>query len=232
MGIETAIMGGAQILGGIMGGDAAGKAADAQAAAANRAADLQKQMFNQQQANMQPYMNGGYAANNQLLQLLGIGGDKNAANYGSQGGTFNMQNFAADPGYQFRLDQGLKSLDRTAAARGGLISGGALKAAQGYGQDMASQEYQNAFNRYQTSRSNILNPLMGVAEQGLGATQNVGQAAQNYAGQAGNDYMGAGNAQASGYIGQANAWKNALGGIVNNQQQNSLLTRLGYPGGP
>jgi hypothetical protein len=53
----------------------------------------------------------------------------------------------ADPGYQFRLSEGLKALDRQAAARGGLISGAALKASQIYGQDMASQEYGQAYGR-------------------------------------------------------------------------------------
>jgi len=70
-----------------------------------------------------------------------------------------MADFQADPGYAFRMTEGLKALDRQAAARGGLISGAALKASQGYGQDLASQEYMNAFNRFQTNRTNLLNPL-------------------------------------------------------------------------
>ena len=68
-------------------------------------------------------------------------------------GDFSMEKFQQDPGYAFRMSEGLKALDRTAAARGGLISGGALKAASRYGQDMASQEYQNAFNRYNQNRT-------------------------------------------------------------------------------
>ncbi len=75
-------------------------------------------------------------------------------------GDFTMEKFQQDPGYAFRMSEGLKALDRTAAARGGLISGSALKAASRYGQDMASQEYQNAFNRYNQNRtfnSNLFN---------------------------------------------------------------------------
>jgi len=68
-------------------------------------------------------------------------------------GDFTMEKFQQDPGYAFRMSEGLKALDRTAAARGGLISGGAMKAASRYGQDMASQEYQNAFNRYNQNRT-------------------------------------------------------------------------------
>lgn len=67
-------------------------------------------------------------------------------------GDFTMEKFQQDPGYAFRMSEGMKALERTAAARGGLISGGAMKAASRYGQDMASQEYQNAFNRYNQNR--------------------------------------------------------------------------------
>jgi hypothetical protein len=62
-------------------------------------------------------------------------------------------NFEADPGYGFRLSEGLKALERSAAARGGLMSGGAGKALQRYGQDLASQEYGNAFQRFQQDRA-------------------------------------------------------------------------------
>jgi hypothetical protein len=53
-----------------------------------------------------------------------------------------------DPGYGFRFAEGMKGLERSAAARGGLLSGATLKGITRYGQDMGSQEYQNAFNRY------------------------------------------------------------------------------------
>ena len=62
-------------------------------------------------------------------------------------------NFQADPGYGFRLSEGLKALERSAAARGGLMSGGTGKALQRYGQDLASQEYGNAFRRFQEERA-------------------------------------------------------------------------------
>ena len=62
-------------------------------------------------------------------------------------------NFQADPGYGFRLSEGMKALERSAAARGGLMSGGTGKALQRYGQDLASQEYGNAFQRFQQDRA-------------------------------------------------------------------------------
>jgi hypothetical protein len=113
------------------------------------------------------------------------------------------------------MSEGLKALDRTAASRGGMLSGAALRGATRYGQDMASQEYQNAYNRYQTNRAGILNPLQSLAGQGQTTANNLGQAGQNYATNAGNAYMNAGNAAASGYVGSANAWNQALGSATN-----------------
>ena len=66
---------------------------------------------------------------------------------------FGAGDFQADPGYAFRLSEGMKALDRTAASRGGLLSGATLKGAQRYGSDLASQEYGNAYNRFQANRA-------------------------------------------------------------------------------
>lgn len=69
---------------------------------------------------------------------------------------FNADMMKDDPGYQFRLDQGMRGVNNSAAAKGGLLSGAAIKAADQYNQDYASGEYQNAFGRYQTTRGNTL----------------------------------------------------------------------------
>ena len=139
---------------------------------------------------------------------------------------FGMDQFQADPGYAFRLAEGQKALDRQAAARGGLISGGALKAAQRYGQEMGSQEYTNAFNRYQTERNARLNPLQSLAGMAQTSTNQLGAAGQNYANAAG-EAIGAGaQARASGYMGTANAIAGGIGqytGYQQNQINNSLL---------
>jgi hypothetical protein len=123
---------------------------------------------------------------------------------------FGQAQFEQDPGYAFRLSEGQKALDRSAAQRGGLISGSALKAAQRYGQEMGSQEYTNAFNRYQTERQSQLNPLQSLAGVGQTTAQNLGGAGQSYAGAAGglasqnaanqgNAALAAGNIRASQY---------------------------------
>lgn len=149
-----------------------------------------------------------------------------AADYGKYARDFGMQDFQADPGYAFRMSEGLKSLDRQAAARGGLISGGALKAAQRYGQDLGSQEYQNAFNRYQVNRANQLTPLQSMAGMGQTTAAQLGNAGQNYATNAGNAYGAAAQAQASGYMGAANAIGQGVGQYLGYQSNNSLINAL------
>ena len=214
--ITAAVIGaGASLIGGMMSSSAASKAADAQVQAANSDIALQKAMFEKQVALQEPFRAAGLTAQNRLLDLLGLSGNTTAKGYGSMGEQFSQDKFVADPGYAFRLSEGQKALDASAAARGGLLSGNTLKGAIDYGQNAASQEYQNAFNRYQTERANILNPLQSLTGQSQTSANTLGSAAQNYANAAGEAGRYAGNAQASSYIGQANAWNQALGGASN-----------------
>lgn len=142
---------------------------------------------------------------------------------------FSVADFQADPGYDFRLAEGMRGIENSAAARGGLLSGAALKAAGQYNQNFASNEYQNAYNRFNTNQSNQFNRLASLAGVGQTATNATQQAGQNYANQAGSNLITAGNAaangaqRASGYLGQgigfatnqlANVWGN-YGGANN-----------------
>lgn len=136
---------------------------------------------------------------------------KASPEFGKYTRDFGMQDFEQDPGYAFRMSEGLKALDRQAAARGGLISGGALKASQRYGQDLASQEYMNAFNRYQTNRANQLQPLESLMGRSQTAAQLLGTAGQNYASGAGQALQNVGMAKGSAYVGGANTLLNAIG---------------------
>ena len=178
---------------------------------------FQKQIYEQQRADFAPYRESGTANLNQLNTLLGIGGNTGAADYGRfRTADFTPEMFKAgmDPGYAFRLNEGLKAVDRQAAARGGLISGNALKASQMYGQEAASQEYGNAFNRYQTIRGNTLSPFQTGAAAGQSAAAMQGQATANY-GSAGAQALGANNA-AYGAFGQgASGAYGAAGGAAN-----------------
>jgi len=230
---EIGIPAGASLIGGLMSSNASKSAANTQAAAADLAAQLQNDQFNKQVELQAPFREAGLTAQNKLLDYMGL--SPNAG--GKYARDFGMADYQADPGYGFRLGEGIKGLNATAAARGGLISGGALKAATAYGQEMGSQEYQNAFNRYQTNRSNQLNPLQSLMGAGQTATNTMGQAGQNYATNAGQAYMNAGDARASGYVGSANAWNQALGGANNAlnqygaQQAYNARTNAMYGGG-
>ena len=150
---------------------------------------------------------------------------------------FKMSDYQQDPGYGFRLSEGMKALERSAAARGGLLSGAMLKGISRYGQDYASNEFTNAFNRYMQQRGNQYNQLASMAGIGQTATAQLGAAGQNYANNAGANIMGgaanASNAltsgaaaRASGYVGGANAMIGGINNAVGSYQQNQLLNRL------
>jgi hypothetical protein len=227
---------GASIGSGVSGAAAAKDAAKVQAQATDRASqmqqdvasqqlDLQRRMYEEGVARQQPFLEAGQGALNQLIPLS------------SQYTQFGMDQFQQDPGYQFRLEEGMKALDRQAAARGGLISGSALKAAQRFGQGLASQEYQNAFNRYQAERAAQLQPLQSLAGVGQTTAQQIGAAGQQY-GQAGSNVLGqmasnVGNlmtagaqARASGYVGGANALTGAFGTGLNFYQNQQFVNEL------
>jgi len=220
------IVAGGSLLGGLFGSSGAKKAAKAQLQAAREANALQERMFNQQVALQEPFRQAGLTTQAELLRQFGLGGDAASQGYGNMLRDFSAEDFQADPGYAFRLQEGLKGMDRQAAARGGLISGGALKAAQRYGQEMGSQEYQNAYNRYNQNRGTRYNMLTGQQAVGQGATNAQTQAAGNYGQQAGQTLMDMGNARASGYMGSANAWSNALQGAGNAFMQGQMLGKM------
>lgn len=136
--------------------------------------------------------------------------------FGSLSRDFSMSDFQADPGYQFRFDEGQKALERSAAAKGRALGGGTLKALTRYGQDMGSQEYGNAFNRFQTNRNTRFNQLAAVAGIGQTANGQLAQLGQTNALSQGNNLMGAANAQGAAGIAGANAWGTALNNGYNN----------------
>lgn len=196
---------------------AARNAADAQLQASREANALQQRMYEEGVTRQQPFLQGGTEDYNRLRSLMSGGPDA------------SQQFLQMDPGYGFRLSEGMKALDRQAAARGGLMSGGALKAAQRYGQDYASGEFGNAYNR-----------LAGLAQIGPSSAGVLNTLGQNYANAAGQNtmaggqavgqgYMNADNARASGYIGGANAITGGLGQYLNYQQNQALMNRLMPP---
>jgi hypothetical protein len=207
------IAGGATLASSLIGSRAAGKAADVQAQAAEQGTAAQERMFNKQVELQEPWRQAGVNALNKLQGL---------ADYK----LFDNNAFTRDPGYGFRLAEGQKALDRQAAARGGLISGGALKAAQRYGQDMGSQEYQNAFNRYQIERNATLGPWQSLAGVGQTATNTLTNAAGNFGANQAANLSNSAQARASGYIGSANAFAGGLGQYLNYSQGQNMVNAL------
>jgi len=218
---------GGNVVGGLLGASAAKKASKAQVAATERANATQREIFREQQALQEPFRQSELAKQAALMQRLGIGGDTGAGPYGDLSSGFMPANFMTqmDPGYNFRFEEGMKALERKMAASGMTQSGAAMKAATRYGQDYASNEYNNAFQRYQTSRNATLNPLMG----GSAATNYLSGALGNMGNQISENQIGAGNARAAGYVGGANALNQAIsGGISSAMGIDSMNTYNNY----
>lgn len=192
----------ASLIGGSMQASATKDAANAANAQNQAALDLQYKMWQEQQARQKPWEDFGVTSLNKLAPLMDYQ-------------KFGASQFQADPGYPFRLAEGQKALERQAAARGGLISGGALKAAQRYGQEMGSQEYQNAFNRYQTERAAQLNPLLSGAGLGQISANALTNAAGSYAGAAGNIYGQMGANTGNALIARGSTYGKMFGDIGN-----------------
>ena len=209
-----------------MGSRAATDAAEIQAQSAREARQLARDIFNEQKALQEPYRAAGITAQNQLLNLLGLSGNTAAAEYGKFARPFGMSDFQADPGYAFRLSEGMKALEASRAAKGGLLSGATGKALQRYGQEMGSQEYGSAFNRYQTERANRLQPLSGLTTLGQAAAANQGAAAGAFGQTAGNLTTDIGAAQAAGGIGSANAITNAMNQLARYSAGQNLANQI------
>lgn len=127
---------------------------------------------------------------------------------------FGINQFQADPGYQFRMSEGVKALERSAAARGILQSGQTLKDITRFGQDVASQEYQSAFQRYLAERQQRLQPLEYRIGIGQNAASNQGANIGSTAANVGNLTTSLGDIRSAGIMGQSNAYVNMLGNIA------------------
>jgi len=210
--VAAAIIG-STVVGGLISADAAGDAADTAAGASREssAASIaeQRRQYDLSRADYAPFLTAGTGAVNRLAAGMAPGGEFS--------GSFDSAGFLAnqDPGYGFRMSEGLKALDRSAASRGGLLSGATLKGAQQYGQGLASQEYQNAFNRYQTNRANQLNPLQSLAGQGQTTATALGQQGANMAGNIGNAYMTSAANTGNAAMAAAGQRQSAFGGASN-----------------
>lgn len=168
--------------------------ADAQLDYGQRALDLQKSIYDQSRADNAPFLAGGQSGLTELLRQLGLGGDANSQGYGFLNQKYTGQDIYDDPSYKFRFAEGQKAAERSLAAQGTYLAPGGAQALQDYGQGMASQEYQNAYNRFNNDQNSIYDRLMGLTGVGQQANQYQGQLGANYGQQAGDTYIGMGNA--------------------------------------
>jgi len=201
------------ITGSVISAYGSNQAAKKQLEGQREATAAQERMFYRQLQLQEPFRMAGV---NALPELIAA----------SRYTPFSMQQFKADPGYAFRLQEGLKSLDRSAAARGGLLSGATLKGALRYGQDMGSQEYTNAFNRYQAERAARLNPLQSLAGMGQTSANTLSNEAGQYGQNMAQSATQMGNIRASNYVNTANALTSGLSGYLNQQQNQQMMDRF------
>lgn len=219
-GLDDALLvsGGLSLAGGLLGANAASDAANTQAGAARYAADLQKAQFDTTRADLAPYRKAGTLA---LKDLQGRLPELTAP--------FDLSKFQESPAYQFNLDQGMKALNKGAAARGQFYNPATLQDIAKFSQGLASNEFQNAFSNYQTNNANIWNRLYGLTGLGEQAATQTGALGATAAGNIGNALTGGANAQAAGQIGVANALSGALGGVGNAFLLNKILAQGQQP---
>jgi hypothetical protein len=210
---STALLAGSSALGalGSIGG------ARAMSNANQSIADSNYRIFQEQKALQEPWRQAGITALNKLqspeMQFTPFSADK----------------FQADPGYAFRLSEGIKGLNNAAAARGGLLSGGTLKATQRFAQGLASQEYQNAYDRYNTDYRMKLSPLQTLAGYGQGATNNLTTTTGNYGANQAETLGNAGNIRASSYMNATDALARGASQYLRNESDNALIAALRRP---
>jgi len=203
--IIPAVIGGATA---IYGANKAAGAAKAGANASQKATDAtiaeQKRQFDLTRSDQMPWLQAGTNAIGTQQALLS--GD--------------YSKFFDSPDYQFSLDQGMKGMDRSAAARGRLYSGGYGQDLNKYAQGMATTNYNNFYSK-----------LAGLSNTGSGTAQNLGGLGANYANSMGTALQNNANNRASAYNSQANAWGNAatqIGGIAGNYFGSKVTPTSGY----
>lgn len=209
--------------------NAANQAADAQLQATREQLAQQQAMYNQNVARMNPFVQAGQGALSQLAAGTKAGGQFVTP--------FSQTQFQADPSYQWRLQQGQKALQASAAAKGLLMSGqGAIDIAN-YGQNAASQEYQAAYNRYNDTQNQIFNRLTtlagnsqnaaaGLGAQGTQVSSNMANTAMTGAQNASNYLTSGAAASAAGQVGAANAITGAIGSGLNTWTQLQYLNQM------
>lgn len=183
------------------GHNSASEAADAQRRAAADANATQRYMYDTTRADLAPYRDAGTSA---LSQLVNPDLQR----------SFTMNDYQQDPGYGLRLSEGMKAINSSAAARGMGNSGATMKALLKYGQDYASNEYNNAYTRFNNDRQMKYNMLSNIAGLGQGANAQQVNSNMNLANAMNENMMGAGNATAAAYMSNGGRLSNMVNSFL------------------
>jgi hypothetical protein len=214
---------GATLVTGYMGAQAAKGAARTQADAAGQAMANELAMYEQSREDLAPYREQGYTALKDIEKMKPF----LTAQFGPE--QFGQY---LDPSMAFRQKIGTQATERMANVGGGAISGNTLRALTDYGQNLASTEYGNAFNRFQTERGNIYNTLANIAGMGQGAVNTGVRAGESFAAGQTGLLTGQAAAQAAGQVGQANVIGGAATNLGNMAYLNSLIRKPPVEQGP
>jgi len=210
------ISGGASLAAGYMASQAAKDAANKQSEGANAAIQQQREMFNIQNEQQRPYREAGYTALSDIADMKPYLTKQ-----------YSAEDFAADPSYQFRLNQGNVATQNLGNQAGGAVGGNTLKAMMDYNSGAAATEFGAANARFQNERSGIYDRLASIAGIGQTSQNQTSQLAQNVTGNIGQATIGSANAQAAGYVGSANA----IGGGLQNAANMYSMSKFLRPAG-
>lgn len=216
-GIATAIVGSA-VVGGYFNNRAASNAQASQERMTDSSNALLDRQYDQTREDAAPWRQAGVTALGQLGTGTAEGGDFNR--------DFTMADFTSDPGFEFRREQGLRGVEARAASRGLLGSGGTLKDLTTFNSGLASQEFGDSYNRWNTDRTNRFNRLSTLAGLGQTANTQVGNAGAATAGAISNNMTSLGNAQAGASIARGNAFSGAANTLGNFAMGQYYLNQL------
>lgn len=226
-------------IGGMIGGSAASRAAAQQRAALQQGIDFSKGIYDKSVEGFSPYQKAGTEA---LGQYQGMLANQQQPEFGYQQQEFQFDRWK-DPAVANAIQEANKALEASAMAKGGM-GGGLAKALQANTANIANQGYSSAFDRWQKNsqmmneqaqqkynrdygfQSDRLKNYGGLAQTGLGATQDVANLGQGLAQSVSGMYGDMGNAAAQGTIGRSNSALGALSGL-----SGAITSGLGMLGG-
>jgi hypothetical protein len=215
----------------LISGTAATGAAKTQANAADAASQAQLGMYAQTANNVAPWLDAGQSSLKDLMTGIQPGGQFAQTPYTP----FTDAQFKQDPGEQFQLQQGQNAIMNGMSKSGGPNSNN-MKGLMSFSQGLANTDYQQALNNYvsqfqlanQTKQQNFANEA-GISSGGLGAGLQQGQISANVGQSVGSNMIGAGNAQAAGQVGVANAVTGGLSSAYNQYVQQQFLQAMQQP---